>query len=335
MYVSQNSGLAPFLKLFLVGANSPTAKGLIEILRHRKIRFQAPADKHFLPQNAVEIAKMVTDYSPTQLINMADFISGNHSALKRAESSAERCQQINALLPATLAEICNHLNIPIIHLSNSYVFDGEKRLGYNENDETNPQGVYGRYTLEGEKGVQAHSSHIIIRSGWLFGNYKKGLIKSWISTLKRNEGQLEVARRRFSPTHTGDLAAAILAVCQQVDCEANVWGTYHYSGLETKKEVEFAAQTIKYAANHDEAIYHLLDRLVISDREVEVPEIPNSTLSSKKIFDTFGIKPKSWHGNLQATIKSLFPTRTSSAQVVADGVSRQKADDSSAESSVA
>ncbi len=306
------------MKLFLVGANSPTGKGLIEILRKRKIRFMAPADKHFMPENAVEIAKMVTDYSPTQMINMADFISGNHSALKRAQSSEQRCRQINGLLPATLTEISNHLNIPLVHLSNSYVFDGSKKLGYNENDETNPQGIYGRYSLEGEKAVQQHHSHIIIRSGWLFGKHKKGLIKSWIRSVKKSQGRLEVARRHFSPTYTGDLAAAILAVCQQVDCNANAWGTYHYSGLETKKEVEFAEQTIKYAANHEEAIYQLLDTLVISDQEVRLPEIPNSTLSSKKIFDTFGIKPKTWHGNLQATIKSLYTCRTGSLPAIVD-----------------
>jgi dTDP-4-dehydrorhamnose reductase len=184
------------VKLFIVGANSPTGKALVEILRKRKIRFQAPADKHFDPDNEVAIAKMVTDYSPTQLINLADFISGYHSALKRAESFAQRCQQINALLPAKLAEICNHLNIPMLHLSNPYVFDGAKKLGYNENDEPRPQGVYGRFTLEGESAVQRHNAHIIVRSGWLFGQHKKGLIKSWISTAKKNQGQLEATRHR-------------------------------------------------------------------------------------------------------------------------------------------
>ena len=82
------------MKLFIVGGNSPTGKGLIEILRKNKVRFLAPADKHFLPENAVAIAKMVTDYSPSQLINAADFISRNHSALKRAESAEQRCEQI-------------------------------------------------------------------------------------------------------------------------------------------------------------------------------------------------------------------------------------------------
>ena len=306
------------MKLFIVGGNSPTAKDLVEILRKRKIRFQAPADKHFDPDNGVAIAKMVTDYSPTQMVNLSDFISGNHGALKRAESSEQRCRRINGLLPGTLAEICNHLNIPMLHLSNAYVFNGEKKLGYNENDDPDPQGVYGKTSLEGELAVQNYNAHIIIRSGWLFGQHKKGLIKSWIRTAIKNEGQLQVSRRRFSPTHTGDLAVAILAVCQQVDCDANVWGTYHYSGLETKKESEFAELTLKYAANHDEQIYQLLESIKIIEREARAPEIHNSTLSNKKIFDSFGIKPRTWHGHLQDVIKLLYSDRSRTSSQVED-----------------
>ncbi|MFK7863132.1 MAG: NAD(P)-dependent oxidoreductase [Pseudohongiellaceae bacterium] len=294
------------MKLFLVGVNSPTGKELVEILRRRKVRFLAPPDKHFEIGNEVAIAKMITEYGPDQLINLADFISGNHSALRRAESVHDRCFQINTQLPSALAEICNHLNIPMLHLSNPYVFDGEKRLGYNENDEPNPLGIYGIASLEGELAVRQHAAHVIVRSGWLFGRYKKGLIKSWIRSSIKNAGQLTVARRRFSPTHTGDLAAAILAICQQVDCDANVWGTYHYSGLETKTELEFAEQTLKYAANHDEQIYQLLDNKRITERDVRKPEIASATLSSKKICDTFGIKQKSWHGNLQDTVKLTY-----------------------------
>lgn len=294
------------MKLFLVGANSPTGRALIEILRKNKIRFLAPADKNFDPDNGPAITKLIADFAPTQLINMADFISRNHSALKRAESSEARCERINALLPATLAGSCNMLSIPMIHLSNSYVFDGEKKLGYNENDTPNPKGVYGRYTLIGEQAVQKHPAHIIMRSGWLFGNHKIGLIKSWIHSIKKHNGELTVWRRRFSPTPTADMASAILAVARQVDCDAKVWGIYHYSGLEIKKEIEFARQTLKYAANHDEEMYQLLDSTKIRENLPRLPELPNSTLSSKKIFDTFGIKQKSWHGDLQETIKTLY-----------------------------
>ena len=294
------------MKLFIIGGNSPTAKDLIEVLRKRRIRFQAPPAKYFDPSDPVGIANLVTAAEPTQLINLADFISTNHSALRRAETTEDRCYQINSHLPAVLSEVCDHLNIPILHLSNAYVFDGMKKLGYNENDDTNPQGVYGLASLQGERVVRQHNNHIVIRSGWLFGKKKKGLIKSWIRVAKKNRGQVPVTSRRLSPTYTGHLAQAILAVIQQVDCDANVWGTYHYSGLETKREIEFVEQVIKYAANDDEPIYQLLDSINIVEQDVHAPEIFNSTLSSKKIFDTFGIKQKSWHGDLQEVIKTLY-----------------------------
>lgn len=297
------------MKLYIVGGKSPAGKALIELLRKHKIRFLAPADKYFDPDNALAIAKSITDFRPDQLINLADFISGNHSALKRAESTQQRCRQINAQLPAVLSEVCRKHEIPLLHLSNSYVFDGEKKLAYNEADELNPQGVYGRCTLAGEEAVRAHAQHIIVRSGWLFGLHKRGLIKSWIRLAKRSGGEIPMYQRRFSPTAVVDLASALFAISRQVDCDANVWGTYHYAGLETKREAEFGRQALDYAANHDEDIYQLIENLKLTEGPVRLPEIANSTLSSKKIFDTFGIKPRSWHGHLRETVKSLYGGR--------------------------
>lgn len=297
------------MRLFLAGGNSPTGKELQEILRRRRIRFQAPADKHFDPDNAVAVARMITEYAPTQLINLTDFISGHHRALLRAESSEPRCFAVNARLPAVLAEICDHLNVPMLHLSNAYVFDGEKRLGYNENDPPAPRGVYGRASLEGERAVRRHRAHVIVRHGWLFGSWKKGLIRAWIRELGQGAGQIAVAKRRLSPTWTGDLADALLAICRQVDCQANVWGTYHLSGLETKEEKGFAAQALKYAARHDGALAAALEGLRLVERPVRPPEIYNSTLSGKKLFDTFAIRQKSWHGRLKEVVRELHGER--------------------------
>ena len=270
------------MKLFIAGGNSPTGKALIEQLRQRRLRFHAPADRHFVPENAAGINQLITACQPTQLINLTDFISGNHGALKRAEHAVARCDQLNARLPHTLSLLCQQHRIPLLQLSNSYVFDGQKKLGYNENDTPNPQGVYGRSTVVGERAVQAYPAHLILRSGWLFGVHKKGLIKSWLHTAKRNGGTLPVVRRRFSPTHTGDLAAALIAIAQQVDCDAKVWGTYHYSGLETRREDEFAELVLKYAAEFDPEVAALLPKLSLSERPVRPPEIFNSTPVQQK-----------------------------------------------------
>lgn len=294
------------MKLLIVGGTSPTGKHLLDLLRRDKIQFQALGDKYFEPNKAMDIAKTITEYNPTQLINLASYKSRFHSAMQKAEKAPERCFEVQAQLPGVFAEICNHLNLPMLHLSNAYVFDGTKRLAYNEQDETNPQGVYGLTTLEGEQKVAQHPLHIILRRGWLFGETKTSQITSWVKSAQKHKGQLQVTNRRFSPTATPHLANAILAIAKQVDCDANAWGTYHYSGLETKTEQEFVEQTIKYAANHDETLYGLLKVMRVGDDEPRFPEIPNSTLSSKKLFDTFGIKQKSWHGQLQEVVKALF-----------------------------
>ncbi len=294
------------MKLFLVGARSPTGKALTSVLRRRRVPFLAPAEKHFTPDNASTIAAMIGEYQPTQLINLADFISGNHSALKRAQFMAERCRTINAQLPEVLAGICGRLEIPLLHLSSSYVFNGGKRLAYGEHDEPRPTGIYGRCSLDGERHVRELPEHIVLRPGWLFGPHKCGLIKSWIRAGKRNKGEIDVWRRRLSPTSTEDLAGAILAVCQQVDCDAEVWGTYHYSGLTPSWERDVAMLALECAAGYDEEMYALLPRVNLTEKTVRAPEVFNSVLSGKKLFDTFGIQAKSWEEQLRKTVHSLY-----------------------------
>ena len=294
------------MKLFLVGARSPTGKALVEILRKRRIPFLAPAEKNFAPENAAAIANMIGACKPSQLINLADFISGNHSALKRAQSMEERCGSINAELPGVLTEICAGRDIPLLHLSSAYVFGGKKKLAYGEHDTPEPAGVYGRCSLEGEKRVQTLARHIVLRPGWLFGPHKRGLIKSWIRSIKHHQGEIDLWRRRLSPTSTEDLASAILAICQQVDCGANVWGAYHYCGLTPSWEKEIAMFTLECAAAQDEEIHGLLDRVNLIEKPVRAPEIFNSTLSGKRLFDTFGIKARSWREQLKKTVQSLY-----------------------------
>ena len=85
---------------------------------------------------------------------------------------------------------------------------------------------------------------------------------------------------------------------------------YHYCGLETKKEIEFVQQVLKYASQHDEQIYQYLDNFTLTEIPPVKPQVANTTLSSKKIFDTFGIKQRSWHGSLQSTIKAIYHGET-------------------------
>jgi dTDP-4-dehydrorhamnose reductase len=87
---------------------------------------------------------------------------------------------------------------------------------------------------------------------------------------------------------------------------------YHYASLESLRESEFVQQLVKFAAQHDESVYRLLDHLNINLGRTEPPQIANATLASKKIFETFGIKQRPWHGSLQRLVKSWYKVRNES-----------------------
>lgn len=297
------------MKLLIAGAESPTGHELVRLLQQQGVGHESIPTR-LLDGDRSSLEQFVAGQRADQLINLLRYEPASQRMLAAAEQDEATCARVQRTYATLLASIGDQFDLPLIHLSSCYVFDGEKRLGYNEQDEVNPAGVYGRTTLQGELAVQQLEKHLIIRTGWHFGRRQHDVIKSWIDCCKDSGGKLQVLQRRFSPTPNEDVARVILAVCRQVDCDASVWGIYHYCGLETKKEIEFVQQVLKYASQHDGQVYQFLDNFTMSETPTDPPEVKNSTLSSKKIFDTFGIKQRSWHGSLKAALKTIYREST-------------------------
>ncbi|MES3007711.1 MAG: sugar nucleotide-binding protein [Pseudomonadota bacterium] len=295
------------MKLLIVGAGSPVGMELIKQLQQRGVEYFAPEPGRIDPRDPLSVAKVITQCGPDQVINLSSYRAGSQLAILEAEKNPQECDAINHAQASVIAQVCDHLNIPLVHLSSAYVFNGDKKLGYSEQDATKPAGVYGATSLLGEQAIcGVLEKHIIVRTGWIFGVGQDELIRRWIAEAREAEGAVMVSRRKFSPTPVEDVARVLMAIALQVDCHANVWGIYHYCGLETKRESEFVQQVLKLAALHDESIYKLLDHLSLNLLRADPPEIANTTLATKKIFDTFGIKQRSWNGGLQNLIKSLY-----------------------------
>jgi dTDP-4-dehydrorhamnose reductase len=125
----------------------------------------------------------------------------------RCETQQEEAFTINGEAPGVLAEICSGKGARLIHISTDYVFDGEKREPYTENDAPNPISVYGASKLEGERRVLAVSGdHLVVRVSWVFGPDRPSFV-DWIVDRAREQDHVEAVADKFStPTYTLDIA---------------------------------------------------------------------------------------------------------------------------------
>ena len=116
--------------------------------------------------NPEAIKAFINKIQPDIIINPAAY-----TQVDKAESEKLLAHQINAVAPQVLAEKASELNIPIIHFSTDYVFDGLKHEPYLETDEVNPQSVYGQTKWQGEEAVRQYKKHIIFRTSWVFSSH--------------------------------------------------------------------------------------------------------------------------------------------------------------------
>jgi dTDP-4-dehydrorhamnose reductase len=136
------------------------------------------------------------------LINAAAFTN-----VDLCETQPDQAFRINAEAPRVLAEICGEKNAKLIHLSTDYVFDGEKRAPYTEEDEANPISVYGEAKLAGEKNVlAAQNRHLVVRVSWVFGPDRPSFIDGMIKQAQEHETVDAIADKFSTPTYTHDIA---------------------------------------------------------------------------------------------------------------------------------
>lgn len=296
------------MKLLLIGAGtSATDRELLGLLKQRQIEYFAPEPEEIDDADADTLGELIERCAADQVVNLAAFAAGSQRAVIEAESDAAACKALNERLPSLLGSVCAFRAIPLVHLSTAHVFSGSKKLPYSERDTVRPAGVYGRTALAGEQALaQATEYHVILRPGWIFGPGQDERFRQWLTQVTRNDGNIPAQRRRFSPTAAEDLARVLLAITLQIDCDAAVWGVYHYCSAEGLREGEFLRELVTMAAQSDEEVYRLLDHLKINPVRVQPPEIANTTLATRKIFETFGIKQRSWRGSLQKLVKTWY-----------------------------
>jgi dTDP-4-dehydrorhamnose reductase len=139
------------------------------------------------------------------LINAAGF-----TKVDLCETQPDRAFLINAEAPRFVAEICAEKNARLIHFSTDYVFDGNKREPYTENDEASPISAYGESKLAGENNVlAAQNQNLVVRVSWVFGPDRPSFIDAMVQQAQKNEEVDAVADKFSTPTYTLDIVAML------------------------------------------------------------------------------------------------------------------------------
>jgi dTDP-4-dehydrorhamnose reductase len=293
------------LKVLVLGANSQLGQAVCNQLKAAGVDYQAKMLHSVSLHKKSEIIKVCSTYEPTVVMNVATF--GNIESVEKDPKAAELCELVNSIGVQCLAEVCLSLELPLIHHSSAYVFDGSKSHPYKEEDSPNPQNYYGRQKWYGERAIRELAPrHIILRTEWLFSHQRPDYFFNFIDLVKSSNSRLTVSRQRFSPTPVDDAARVLLAIAQQIDCEAQAWGTYHYASLQPSTQSVFLMNFMQDAALYDTTLAERIQNLSFIERPVERPYITNSTLHAQKIFDTFGIKPRSRQAEINAVIQRCF-----------------------------
>src|SRR6266478_3586834 len=152
--------------------------------------------------NFEQVREKVTAFDFGVLINCAAFTNVDLCEMQR-----EQAFQINAEAPRVLAEICREKKAKLIHFSTDYVFDGEKREPYTEDDVAKPISFYGESKREGEKLVlQTQDRHLVVRVSWVFGPDRPSFVDGVIKRARENEHIDAIADKFSTPTYTADIA---------------------------------------------------------------------------------------------------------------------------------
>jgi dTDP-4-dehydrorhamnose reductase len=182
--------------------------------------------------------------------NQVDFCinCAAYTAVDKAETEKEICEQINSFAVAELAKQCQKQNATLIHISTDYVFDGSKNSPYLETDQTNPINHYGQTKLGGENlALQNNPKTLIVRTSWV---YSKKFGKNFYKTVLRlasEKSQIKIVSDQIGcPTDANDLAKILLKMVIKISQDSTFknFGIYHFSGDKIMSWFDFAKKIV-------------------------------------------------------------------------------------------
>ncbi len=272
-------------RVLIVGAEGMLGNDMLRLLTSRYDA--AGADiKEVDITNQASVDEFLPSQKPGVVVNCAGYTN-----VDGCETNPEIAFKVNADGPANLARGCRRLGVPLVQMSTDFVFDGEKKTPYTEEDVPNPISKYAESKLAGEVKIsEVFDDYLIIRSTWLFGFSDKSFVR-FILRKAAEGGPVPVySAQRACPTYTLDAAEGIINLL-----ERDARGIFHFVNSGHCNRLEFVNEIFDIRG-YDKARIKLVDAKPAS---WTAKRPGTSILSTEKYKHLTGKTPRTWQEALR------------------------------------
>jgi dTDP-4-dehydrorhamnose reductase len=231
-----------------------------------------------------------------------------YTAVDRAESDPETAYAVNRDGAGHLAGACARRGTPLIHISTDYVFGGLRAEPCKPTDSIAPMGVYACSKAAGEDAVRRSlDRHIILRVSWLFGRFGNNFVKTMLRLAREKETLQVVDDQIGSPTYAGDLAEALLLICERLaGQDPSSWGTHHYCNQGALTWYAFARKIISFARAFEKLTVREVTPILTASYPTPAPRPLYSVLDCGTFDQAFGIERRAWWEGLKEMLEALY-----------------------------
>lgn len=221
------------------------------------------------------------------------------------ESHVEEAHRVNAEAVGEMGALCAGKSARMIHVSTDYVFDGEKRSPYSEEDAPGPLGVYAASKLAGERVLMENfAQHLSVRVSWVFGPDRPSFIDQILKRAMESESLAAIADKVAVPTYTLDVAqwlrpfladvqtGGLLHLCNSGSC---TWRDYGQFAIECARAAGAPLRGLEVAAQK------------MSDIAAFVARRPVYTvMSTEKLTRLTGIVARPWQEAVEDYVRNQW-----------------------------
>ncbi len=244
------------------------------------------------------VAHCVNRERPTLLINAAAY-----TAVDRAESEATLAYAVNRDGAVHLARAARALDVPLLHVSTDFVFDGSSGLPYLPNAPAHPLGVYGASKQAGDERVLATLGEqaLILRTAWVYSAHGNNFVKTMLRLMAERDSLGVVCDQIGTPTWAKGLAEALWRAAA-----LGLTGIHHWTDAGVASWYDFAV------AIQEEALALGLLQRAIPLRPIRTSDYPTPArrpaccvLDKSLTWEALGLEPLHWRVALRQMLQQL------------------------------